>query len=146
MDWRYRGSNLLSSRSCMTSICRHRYWKAARRSYRAIVQNSPVRCIETRLAASFSMVRCSDARLMRCLTCCMVPIGKASCLICSQPLLETSQSLLLLFLCRHVVHSRCVSKNELVPNHADIGLARSGISGKIALCVHSDLTIATWVY
>ena len=63
--------------------------------------------------------------------------GKATCPICSDPLLETSQSLLLLFLCRHVVHGRCATKNSegLLANHADAGLARSGISGRIALYV-----------
>ncbi|PSS08839.1 hypothetical protein PHLCEN_2v3454 [Hermanssonia centrifuga] len=57
--------------------------------------------------------------------------GRATCPICSLPLMETSQSLLLLFLCRHVVHAHCTGKTNLL-SHSDVG-ARSGISGKIAL-------------
>ncbi|THG97740.1 hypothetical protein EW026_g4314 [Hermanssonia centrifuga] len=56
--------------------------------------------------------------------------GRATCPICSLPLMETSQSLLLLFLCRHVVHAHCTGKTNLL-SHSDVG-ARSGISGKIA--------------
>ncbi|KAI0345141.1 vacuolar protein sorting-associated protein 41 [Trametopsis cervina] len=56
--------------------------------------------------------------------------GKLQCLICSSSLIETSQSLLLLFLCRHVVHARCVSSRELIPAHADIN--RTSLTAKIA--------------
>ena len=77
----------------------------------------------------------SDVRIIHVICHCYT--GKATCLVCSDPLLETSQSLLLLFLCRHVVHGRCATKNPegLLANHADAGLARSGISGRIALYV-----------
>ncbi|KIP02254.1 hypothetical protein PHLGIDRAFT_130843 [Phlebiopsis gigantea 11061_1 CR5-6] len=62
--------------------------------------------------------------------------GKQSCLVCNDLLVEHSQSLLFLFLCRHVVHSRCVSKQELLPHHFEFGHShggRSGVSGKIAI-------------
>ncbi|KAI0089341.1 vacuolar assembling protein VPS41 [Irpex rosettiformis] len=56
--------------------------------------------------------------------------GKLQCLICSLPLIETSQSLLLLFLCRHVVHARCASTRGLIPSHTDI--SRTSLTAKIA--------------
>lgn len=65
-------------------------------------------------------------------------VGKQSCLVCNDLLVEHSQSLLFLFLCRHVVHSRCVSKQELLPHHFEFGHShggRSGVSGKIAMYV-----------
>ncbi|KAI0684181.1 vacuolar protein sorting-associated protein 41 [Cytidiella melzeri] len=56
--------------------------------------------------------------------------GKLRCLVCSLPLIETSQSLLLLFLCRHVVHARCVSTRELIASRSEIN--RAGLTAKIA--------------
>lgn len=61
--------------------------------------------------------------------------GKQMCPVCGDPLIETHQSLLLLFLCRHVVHARCLGKAESLPQH-EVGHSlggRAGISGKIAL-------------
>ena len=68
-----------------------------------------------------------------------VDIGKTPCLICTLPLRQTPQSLVLLFLCRHVVHARCVSGGENLPRQPDLALASvimggaaRGVSGKIA--------------
>lgn len=60
------------------------------------------------------------------------------CLICSLPLHDSSQSLTLLFLCRHVVHASCASGgDDLPPQPAPallgIGSPTRGLSGKIAL-------------
>lgn len=74
-------------------------------------------------------------------------IAKTPCPVCSRPLQETPQALLLLFLCRHVVHAACVSGGDQIPHQPDpvlrgIGLggtASRGLSGKIALCVSSSL-------
>ncbi|KAF8589629.1 vacuolar protein sorting-associated protein 41 [Ramaria rubella] len=62
--------------------------------------------------------------------------GASLCMICSLPLHDSSQSLTLLFLCRHVVHARCTSGGEDLPRQPDallgIGSPGRGISGKIA--------------
>ncbi|KAI0075229.1 vacuolar assembling protein VPS41 [Panus rudis PR-1116 ss-1] len=65
--------------------------------------------------------------------------AKVSCPICSQPLIQTPQTLLLLFLCRHVVHAQCASKSDRpFPLYLD-GLidldptGRPSTSAKIAL-------------
>lgn len=39
-------------------------------------------------------------------------LGKTNCPICSLPLIQMPQSLLLLYLCRHVVHAACASKSN----------------------------------
>jgi len=65
--------------------------------------------------------------------------AKAACLICSRPLLQTSQALLLLFLCRHVVHATCTSGGTQLPPQPDPALRgmsitdseARGLSGKI---------------
>ncbi|GJE87282.1 vacuolar assembling protein VPS41 [Phanerochaete sordida] len=62
--------------------------------------------------------------------------GKQTCPVCGDPLIESHQSLLLLFLCRHVVHARCLGKSESLPQHTEVGHSlggRAGIGGKIAL-------------
>ncbi|EKM60081.1 uncharacterized protein PHACADRAFT_206282 [Phanerochaete carnosa HHB-10118-sp] len=67
--------------------------------------------------------------------------GKQTCPVCGDSLIENSQSLLLLFLCRHVVHARCMNKSELLQHHTEIGHSlggRAGIGEKIALYVHSS--------
>lgn len=56
------------------------------------------------------------------------------CPICSLPILEEPDSAALLFLCRHVVHLRCVRGGENVEYYSDPGKNR-GVSGRIALCV-----------
>ncbi|KIK69901.1 hypothetical protein GYMLUDRAFT_34296 [Collybiopsis luxurians FD-317 M1] len=67
--------------------------------------------------------------------------GKARCHLCSLPLQESPQQLVLLFLCRHTVHSRCAQSNgdgtELpqLPDPAlrGVGLdGMAGMSGRIA--------------
>jgi len=64
--------------------------------------------------------------------------AKAQCPICSLPLQQSPQSLVLLFLCRHVVHGGCVSGGDDLPSQPDpilvsVGMGGQGLSGKIAL-------------
>ncbi|KAK0499462.1 hypothetical protein EDD18DRAFT_1307946 [Armillaria luteobubalina] len=62
------------------------------------------------------------------------------CPICTEPLQQTPQSLIMLFLCRHVVHASCVSGGDHLPPQPDpvlrgVGIAGPsgrGMSGKIA--------------
>ncbi|KAF5387652.1 hypothetical protein D9615_000773 [Tricholomella constricta] len=67
--------------------------------------------------------------------------AKGKCLVCSRSLQEPPQSLVLLFLCRHVVHAHCAKGGDQLPHQPDpalrgIGIGGSqGISGKIALSV-----------
>ena len=70
--------------------------------------------------------------------------GATPCPICGQALYQGSQSVALLFLCRHVVHSHCASGGEGLPRQFDnsfVGLSGFGvndgrsISAKIALYV-----------
>ncbi|KAF9458458.1 hypothetical protein BDZ94DRAFT_1270495 [Collybia nuda] len=66
--------------------------------------------------------------------------ASAVCPICSCSLRDSPQSLVILFLCRHVVHASCVSGGDNLPVQPDpvlrgIGLGKAinvGISGKIA--------------
>jgi vacuolar protein sorting-associated protein 41 len=64
--------------------------------------------------------------------------AKALCPICARPLQENPQGLLLLFLCRHVVHASCAMPSDVLPSLPDPALrametASRGFSGKIAL-------------
>lgn len=45
----------------------------------------------------------------------IVRVASRKCPVCTLPLLETPQSLLLLFFCRHTVHARCVAGGEEIP-------------------------------
>jgi hypothetical protein len=71
------------------------------------------------------------------------PAAKAQCPICNLPLQQSPQSLILLFLCRHVVHAGCASGGDDLPSQPDpilvsvgiSGPAERGLSGKIALSV-----------
>ena len=71
-----------------------------------------------------------------------VPV-KTLCPICSRPLQQNPQSLVLLFLCRHVVHASCVGGGDQLPAQPDpsfigIGIGSTtgrGLSGKIALYI-----------
>nr|GAT50426.1 vacuolar assembling protein [Mycena chlorophos] len=70
--------------------------------------------------------------------------GKSTCPMCEQPLVETHQRLVVLFLCRHVVHADCTSGAERLPPPPQpdpvfrgLGVsgqtdAARGLSGKIA--------------
>lgn len=72
--------------------------------------------------------------------------GKTICPICTLPLQQHPQGLVLLFLCRHVVHARCARGGDGLPHQSAstvfemrIGSSPSMssiISGKIALYVH----------
>ena len=69
----------------------------------------------------------------------MVP-AKSSCLLCSEPLLRSPQDLLLLFLCRHVVHANCIDGVDDLPRYLESSLEASNhtrpaheVSAKIAL-------------
>lgn len=73
-------------------------------------------------------------------------LGKTICPICILPLQQHPQGLVLLFLCRHVVHAKCARGGEGLPYQSAstafemrIGSGPSTssiISGKIALYVH----------
>ncbi|KAJ7446892.1 hypothetical protein B0H11DRAFT_2083691 [Mycena galericulata] len=66
--------------------------------------------------------------------------AKTICPICSRSLQETPQALMILFLCRHVVHAACTSGGDHLPMQPDpvlrgVGMADNvarGLSGKIA--------------
>lgn len=74
-----------------------------------------------------------------------VSIAKTTCPICAKALQENPQSLLILFLCRHVVHGSCVLDGSgggggdlvrsLEPFLHDVGFGggRKGISASVAL-------------
>ena len=70
-------------------------------------------------------------------------IAKSTCSLCSRPLQSMPQELILLFLCRHVVHASCVSGGDNLPlppdpilRHLEPGSsAARGLSGSIALYV-----------
>ena len=70
------------------------------------------------------------------------PPGATPCPVCGQALYQGPQSIALLFLCRHVVHSHCASGGDGLPRQFDnsfVGLSGFGvndgrsISAKIAL-------------
>jgi len=71
--------------------------------------------------------------------------GKTICPICTLPLQQHPQELVLLFLCRHVVHAKCARGGDGLPHQSastvfemriGSGVSMSSvISGKIALCV-----------
>ncbi|KAI0789305.1 vacuolar protein sorting-associated protein 41 [Abortiporus biennis] len=63
---------------------------------------------------------------------------KAVCPICTLPLVQAPQRLLLLFLCRHVVHATCVARAEQLPQYDEPLISLDGsrkpdISARIAL-------------
>ncbi|KAJ7265984.1 vacuolar protein sorting-associated protein 41 [Mycena haematopus] len=66
--------------------------------------------------------------------------AKTTCPICSRSLQETPQRLIILFLCRHVVHAACTSGGDHLPEQPDPALrsvgmtdvVARGLSGKIA--------------
>lgn len=64
----------------------------------------------------------------------------APCLLCAEPLQRSPQDLLLLFLCRHVVHANCIDGVDELPryieNSIDTGIRTRPaheVSTKIAL-------------
>ncbi|KAG5727316.1 hypothetical protein E4T56_gene14977 [Termitomyces sp. T112] len=65
--------------------------------------------------------------------------AKNTCPICSHSLQDNPQSLLLLFLCRHVIHAHCAVGGDQLPHQPDpalriVGLSNGaiGLSGRIA--------------
>ncbi|KAJ7149078.1 hypothetical protein C8R43DRAFT_925340 [Mycena crocata] len=66
--------------------------------------------------------------------------AKTTCPICTRSLQETPQALIILFLCRHVVHAACANGGDQLPSQPDpalrgVGMADTmarGLSGKIA--------------
>ncbi|KAI0315153.1 vacuolar assembling protein VPS41 [Amylostereum chailletii] len=66
--------------------------------------------------------------------------AKTPCPICEEPIQDSSTSVALLFLCRHVVHARCTSGGDMIPPPPNAAMASvtlggsptRGISGKIA--------------
>ena len=75
--------------------------------------------------------------------------GKTICPICTPPLQQHPQGLVLPFLCRHVIHAKCARGGDGLPHQsaATVFEMRIGsgpstssvISGKIALCVNLSL-------
>ncbi|KAH0840325.1 hypothetical protein J3R83DRAFT_1341 [Lanmaoa asiatica] len=66
--------------------------------------------------------------------------AKAPCLLCDEPLQRSPQDLLLLFLCRHVVHANCIDGVDDLPRYIESSLDVSTrtrpaheVSAKIAL-------------
>ncbi|KAI6017010.1 hypothetical protein BKA83DRAFT_347458 [Pisolithus microcarpus] len=47
---------------------------------------------------------------------------KAACPLCTEPLRRSPQDLLLLFLCRHIVHANCINGIDDLPRYIDGGL------------------------
>ena len=76
----------------------------------------------------------------------MIYAAKSTCSLCSRLLQSMPQELILLFLCRHVVHASCVSGGDNLPLPPDPilrhlepgGSAARGLSGSIALYVSSS--------
>ncbi|KAJ7062940.1 vacuolar assembling protein VPS41 [Mycena amicta] len=58
--------------------------------------------------------------------------GKSMCPMCVQPLVETHQRLVILFLCRHVVHAACTSGTAQLPPQPDPALRGVGITDGVA--------------
>ncbi|TFK69442.1 vacuolar assembling protein VPS41 [Pluteus cervinus] len=55
--------------------------------------------------------------------------GTSNCMVCKKALQGTSQGLMLLFLCRHVVHASCAKGGDVLPNQPDFSLGRVGYAG-----------------
>jgi ribosomal protein S27E len=74
---------------------------------------------------------------------------KTLCPVCGLQLQQNPQTLVLLFLCRHVVHASCVGGGDQLPIQPDVSLVSAGMSlsssqsmnAKIALFVYP----AAWV-
>lgn len=66
----------------------------------------------------------------------MPVLARTICVLCTQPLQQSPQDLLLLFLCHHVVHASCVDGMTDIYNEEPsegINVLVSGVSAKIAL-------------
>ncbi|KAI9069075.1 vacuolar protein sorting-associated protein 41 [Trametes sanguinea] len=59
--------------------------------------------------------------------------AKTPCPICSKPISQPANGLLLLFLCRHVVHAHCVDRGDELPHQPDPTLVELGIGGQPGL-------------
>jgi len=67
-------------------------------------------------------------------------VVKTLCPVCGRQLQENPQSLILLFLCRHVVHASCVSGGDQLPIRSDFAIevaapSSQGMSERIAMFV-----------
>jgi hypothetical protein len=71
--------------------------------------------------------------------------GKAKCPICTMSLQRAPQSLVLLFLCRHVVHATCVAGGEDIPYQTDTLLAGLDL-GEGSYTRALGAKIALWVF
>ncbi|KAG8806737.1 Vacuolar protein sorting-associated protein 41 [Serendipita sp. 399] len=56
-----------------------------------------------------------------------IGIPNGICLICSKPLLQVTQDLVLVFLCGHMVHAHCTSGGAGLPKQADSSLVGIGL-------------------
>ncbi|OBZ70031.1 Vacuolar protein sorting-associated protein 41 [Grifola frondosa] len=59
--------------------------------------------------------------------------AKTLCRVCGRPLQQSSHGLILLFLCRHVVHADCVNNCNALPQQPDPTLVGMGIGGQPGL-------------
>lgn len=77
--------------------------------------------------------------------------AKTLCPVCLLPLHQLPHGLVLLFLCRHVVHADCVSETCKLSQQLDqhpmgMGIgSHTSISGRIALCVACTLITFTCI-
>jgi hypothetical protein len=62
----------------------------------------------------------------------MISAAKTTCPICSRTLQETPQALMILFLCRHVVHATCTSGGDHLPEQPDPALRGVGMADSVA--------------
>lgn len=72
--------------------------------------------------------------------CLRAVLAQVPCPLCSEPLQRSPQDLLLLFLCRHVVHANCIDGVDDLPRYIessfDTGMRTRPaheVSAKIAL-------------
>ncbi|KAI8982914.1 vacuolar protein sorting-associated protein 41 [Trametes punicea] len=59
--------------------------------------------------------------------------AKTACPICNKPISQPPNGLVLLFLCRHVVHAHCVERGDELPHQPDPTLVDMGIGGQPGL-------------
>ncbi len=124
-----------SSKFSRISICRYPYCRGARRYSTETVQSSLASCRMARPADSFSQVGTTSPYLLSftpnsLLSFCPTrPTAKTTCSVCSRSIQETPDSLVILYLCRHVVHATCLSGSDRLPPRPDPVLRSAGLLG-----------------
>ncbi|KZP04416.1 vacuolar protein sorting-associated protein 41 [Athelia psychrophila] len=71
--------------------------------------------------------------------------AKAKCPICLLPLQQSPQALVLLFLCRHVVHATCCTGGDDLPPQLDPVLASAGMGGNAPRGLSGKIAFASVV-